>query len=61
MKPKNNWQRKRVKLGLRIVELAKYSGLSAKTIARLESEDPTITEVTKSKVRIALSKAETRA
>ena len=49
------WRKQRVKLGLRKVELAKEAGLSTRTILRLESGDPSITEETKSKVRNALT------
>jgi predicted transcriptional regulator len=55
MHPSNTWKRRRVKLGLRKAELARKAGLSTKTIARLESGDPSISEETKSKVRIALT------
>jgi DNA-binding XRE family transcriptional regulator len=51
----NPWKQKRVKLGLRKAELARKAGLSSRTIMRLESGDPAITEETKSKIRIALS------
>jgi predicted transcriptional regulator len=52
----NWWKKTRVKLGLRKTELARKAGLSARTIVRLESGDKSITEETKSKVRIVLTK-----
>jgi len=52
----NPWKKKRLKLGLRKAELARKAGLSSRTIMRLESGDLSITEETKSKVRIALTR-----
>lgn len=52
----NWWKKTRVKLGLRKTELARKAGLSARTIVRLESGDKSITDETKSKVRIVLTK-----
>ena len=50
----NWWKKARVKRGLRKTELAKKTGLSTRTIHRLESGDRSISEETKSKVRIVL-------
>ena len=54
MKSEISWREERVKLGLRKEELAKRAGVSARTISRLEKGDSSITDETKSKIRIAL-------
>jgi DNA-binding XRE family transcriptional regulator len=54
MSADNWWKKTRVKLGLRKTELAKKTGLSTRTILRLESGDESITEETKNKVKIVL-------
>jgi len=52
----NSWKKRRVRLGFRKEELARKAGISSRTIMRLESGYPGITEETKSKVRIALGR-----
>lgn len=52
MATSNSWKNKRVKLGLRKTELARKAGISSRTIMRLELGDPSVSEETKSKVRI---------
>ncbi len=48
------WRDERVKKGLRKEELARRAGVSARTISRLEGGDSSVTDETKSKIRIAL-------
>jgi transcriptional regulator with XRE-family HTH domain len=55
MSSPNWWKKTRVQKGLRKSELARKAGVSSKTIMRLESGDPSITEETKSKIRNALT------
>lgn len=55
MIPKKWWQKRRIELGLRKVELAEKAGISVRTVFRLEAGDSSISEETKSKVRIVLS------
>ena len=51
-----SWKKRRVRLGFRKEELARKAGISSRTIMRLESGHPGVTEETKNKVRIALSR-----